>query len=81
MTVRVEAFGPGYDAKLSTAGALNAAEELLDSWRNKDMAYEELTVRIAANRFWVAVAQVHATAALVYATEAAAEAKKTCRCR
>lgn len=81
MTERVRIFYGDYDAKLSVANAMGEVEKL---WREnlcgKSMPVAEADGYFRQIDMWLSVAQVHATAALVYATEAAATPKKTCRC-
>lgn len=81
MTEKIRTFEGSYDAKLSVAHAMAEVEKV---WQDK-LCGRSIPVAEAEGYFrqidmWLAVAQVHATAALVYATEAAAAPKKTCRC-
>lgn len=76
-------FGPGYLAKESTAICMAKVQELAESTAGLTLV-SDLTIVVAAMQAWATIAQVHATAALVEATEAAAAVaalpKKTCRC-
>lgn len=81
MTEKIRTFEGSYDAKLSVAHAMAEVERL---WQ-ENLCGKSMTVTEAEGYFrqvdmWLGIAQVHATAALVYATEAAAAPKKTCRC-
>lgn len=80
MTEEIRTFDGSYDAKLSVAHAM---AEVGDLWRQiagKSMPVTEAEGYFKQITMWLSIAQVHATAALVYATEAAAAPKKTCRC-
>lgn len=72
-------FGPGYLAKESTAICMEKVQSLLDATIGMTLV-SDLTVTLTAVQAWAALAQVHATAALVGATEAQLLLQKTCRC-
>lgn len=81
MTEKVRVFEGSYDPKLSVAGAMGEVEKLWqENLCGKSMTVAESEGYFSQIDMWLRVAQVHATAALVYATEAAAAPKKTCRC-
>lgn len=81
MTEKIRTFDGSYDAKASVANAMGEVEKLWrDSLCGKSMPVTEAEGYFRQVDMWLRIAQVHATAALVYATEAAAAPKKTCRC-
>lgn len=70
--VRTRTFGPGYDAKLSTAVCMDKVQELLDATGTMTLL-SDLTMTLRAVQSWTSLAQVHATVALVQAVEALKE--------
>lgn len=78
-------FGPGYDAKLSTAGCIEKVQGILDDWDRRNppggmVPATDIQIMLQGAQMWATLAQVHATAALVTATEALAAPKMACRC-
>lgn len=92
MTEKVRTFEGSYDAKMSVAHAMGEVEKLWqDNLCGKSMQVVEADGYFRQIDMWLRIAQVHATAALVYATEEATQVtalagegatapKKTCRC-
>lgn len=68
MTGEYRTFGPGYDAKLSAALCMDKVQELVDGAARQTIV-SDLSITLQAAQLWTALAHVHATCALVYATE------------
>lgn len=72
MSDKTRTFGPRYDAKSAVAECMDIAQAIVnDNLSGKSLPTDLQNSYVQTIRMWVDIAQVHATAALVLATEAA----------